>query len=249
MRDISLDTKCPNLQFEKTEQLAGVQEAVSTLGTVIVSEPKKLFPDLAVQSCNEIDIKLPGDSSEPYVTGCVIMPDGDIVLCDRRNIKIKHFSRDFNFIDSLQLQGWTWDACMIDETTIIVCQPDSKQLQYIEVKPKLKKGRVLSLDVKCYGVDVVGNEIFISCPHSEGIQILDMQGKTKRRIKFDLSGQHYGYLKVKPDLQTIFVTDYDRNKLICLKADGSVIFEYKEKDMEGPRGFCVDDKGNSLLFG
>ena len=249
LHDISEEIKHPKLEFMKDEQLIAFQEVVPTLGTVNVSAPKKLIPGLTVQSCNEIDIKLPEDDSSPFVTGCVILPDGDILLCDRRNSKITHFSKAFKVKDSLQLQEKPWDAGMIDELTIIVCLPDNKQLQYIEVKPKLKKGCILSLDVECYGIDVVGDEIYITCPHNDGIRVLDMQGKTKRKIQFGSSEVRYGYLKVKPNLNKIYVTDHAKGMLMCLTTDGSVAFEYKDTDLGGPRGLCVDDEGNSLVCG
>ena len=248
LHDISEDRKRPKLEFGKDKHLIGIQADVSKLGTLKVSESKKLFPGLTVQSCIEIDIKLPNDESSPFVTGCVILPGGDILLCDRSNTKIKQFSKALNFIDSLQLQGRTWDASMVDETCVIVCLPDNKQLQYIEVKPNLKKGRVLTLDVECFGIDVVGDKIYISCPRSDGIHVLDMQGKTKRRIKF-CSSDIYDYLKVKPNLNNMYVTDNTRDMLICLKTDGSVVYEYADKNLKEPRGLCVDDEGNAIVCG
>ena len=251
LHDIAEDIICPKLEFETNKQVIAFQEKETTLGTVNTSSKRKLFPGLTVQSCSEIDIKLPGDDSDPYITGCIIMPDGDILICDRNNKKVKHFSKVFNFLGSLQLQGRTWDASMVDETTIIVCMTDNKQLQYIDIKPKLQKGRALNLDIYCYGVDVVGNEIFISGAHDHGIRVYDKQGQMKRKIKFGLHVMNFGYLKVKPNLNTcnIYITDNVRNMLICLKTDGSAVFEYSDNDLKYPRGLCVDNEGNSIVCG
>ena len=246
LHDISRDVIHPKLEFEKNKSVIDFQETVSALGTV--NTRSTLFPALGMQSCSEIDIILPWENSNPYITGCVITPDGDILICDRRNSNVKHFSSEFIFLGSIQLQGPTWDACMIDTTTLIVCLPDNKQLQNVEITP-LKKGTALSVGVECYGIDVVGNEIFVSCPHEDGIRVLDMQGQAKRRIQFGLAWDSFGYLKVKPNLHKVYITDNKRNMLICLRTDGTTVFEYADEDLKAPRGLCVDDEGNAIVCG
>ena len=251
MHDISKDIIRPKLVYEKNKQVIAFQENESTLGTVMLSENKKLFPELTVQSCSDVNIKLLEDDSCPYITGCVIMPDGNILICDRSNHKVKHLSKTHNTIlDSIKLQGRTWDACMIDETTIIVCLPDNKQLQYVEVKPALKKGRTLTLDINCYGIDVVGEEIYVTSPDCYGVHVFGVQGNIKRKVDVGNSTSALPYyLKVKPKLNNIYFTDSTRNMFLCFKEDCQSVFRYSHKDLKEPRGFCVDDKGNAVLIG
>ena len=65
----------------------------------------KLFTELTVTSFSLINIKMSGDSNCPWITGCCFMSDGEVVLCDCRNLCLclKLLSDSFIVKESLQL--------------------------------------------------------------------------------------------------------------------------------------------------
>ena len=52
---------------------------------------------------------------------------------------------------------------VISDTTAIITMRRPKQLQYIEVAPRLAVGRTLQLNKDCTGVRVVGSDIYVAC--------------------------------------------------------------------------------------
>ena len=42
----------------------------------------------------------------------------------------------------------------------------------------------------------------------------------------------------------IYVSDRDKDPVICLMSDGSTVYQYKDKDLKLPCGVCVDDDEN-----
>ena len=84
------------------------------------------------------------------------MPSGDLVLCDYQTSKLKLLDRTFKVKDSLSLNDKPWSLSAIDNSNVIVTIPDTKQLQYIQLVPHMKAGRVIKLDKKCFGVAVCG---------------------------------------------------------------------------------------------
>lgn len=145
---------------------------------------------------------------------------------------------------------------MFNSSTAIVTLPKKTQLQYIEVLPKLKPGRVLQLDQDCRGVEVADGEIYVTCikgaSKGEGeVKILDLDGNVKRTLGIKEDGTfmfefpYYPTVNVKS--KRIYISDDVRDTVTCLKPDGTVIYQYKDTGLKSPRGVCVDDDDNIFI--
>ena len=148
---------------------------------------------------------------------------------------------------------------MVNDTTVIITLPDKKQLQCIESAPRLRIGRVLQLDKKCWGVQIVGSDIYVICHSSvpggnDGeVRILDNNGNLKKRLgvyqdkRFMFKWPNNIAVSVKSN--KIYVSDGERDTVTSLKSDGTVIFQYKDPKLSYPRGLCVDDEDNVIVCG
>ena len=218
-----------------------------------------LFTELKVKSHSETNVRMSTDQRIPNITGCVLMPDERTILCDWNNNTLKLLDKSFKLQDSLDLPSGPWDISVVNDTTVIITLARKKQLQYIEVIPRLKKGRVLELDKPCLGVQVVGSDIYVTCHsnlygHMDGeVRILDNNGNLKKRLgvnqdkTFMFSLPYYLAVSVKSN--KIYVTDAIRDTVTCLKSDGTVIFQYKDPELSTPRVLCVDDEDNVIVCG
>ena len=83
--------------------------------------------------------------------------------------KLKHLDSSFTLYDSLKLRAKPWDVSVVNKNQAIITLPCVKQLQYIEMLPRLKLDRVIQLDRKCWGLHVVGEEICVSV-HEEKLK-------------------------------------------------------------------------------
>ena len=217
-----------------------------------------MFTELNVTSVSQKNVRMASDRYLPDISGFVFMSDERIVLCDRNNTNIKVLDKSFTLQDSLDIPSDSYDISMVNDTTVIITLSWKKQLQYIEVTPRLKLGRVLQLDKKCYGVHVVARDIYVTChsdnPGGDGeVRIIDKNGKVKNRLgvhqdKIFMFTLPYN-IAVSALSNKIYVSDWAQGTVTCLRSDGTVIYQYKDFALRAPCGLCVDEEDNVIVCG
>ena len=259
----------PTLAFERNELLAAFAIGVKSLGSLKVqskecrhvltntTESTNMRGDRKIKSRDEVNITESNDQDIPYITGCTVMPNGHVVLCDRNNKQIKVLDDTWAITGRLKLPG-LWDVSVVDSSNVIVSLPDNMKLQKVRVFPKLKVVSNIKLDKKCWGVavDASKDEIYVTLNKdlNEGeVRVLDMQGMVRKRYvtrpdgPFSLTSPYY--ITVSPFGEKMFVSDYLRDTILCLKPKGGIIYTYKDDDMRRPRGLICSSGGNVLVCG
>ena len=264
-------------QADKLETLTAVHAQADILGTLTAGhtqadilgtltpshaqgdKSQRNFLHLQVQSSSQVDIMLLKDSFTPQISGCDIMQDGGIILCDKTNKKLKLLDSSFTLYDSLDLRAWPWDVSVVNTNKAIITLPYVKQLQYIEVLPKLKSARVIQLDRKCWGVHVAGEEIYVSV-HDEKrgtcmgeVRIVNFNGNLIRRIEVNTDGSFMFetpyHLTISQQSRNVYVSDRDKSTITCLNSDGVVVYRYTDQNLEWARGVVTDNEDNILVCG
>ena len=262
LKEIQRGTCSPSLTFRKNDQLWDLLINIKHIGILVehrIETEKMAFTKLKVKSHSKTNVTMSSDRGTPSITGCVFMPGDRVVLCDRYNYKLKLLDNSFKLQASLDLPRGAWDISVVNDTTVIITLPDKKQLQYIEVAPRLKIGRVLQLDKPCWGVQVVGRDIYVTC-HSNvsgdndgEVRILDNNGNLKKRLGVNQDKTFMFkfpyYLSVSVKSYKIYVSDAGQDSVTCLKSDGTVIFQYNDPELSTPSGLCVDDEDNVIVCG
>ena len=195
-------------------------------------------------------------------SGCVFMPDDKAVLCTECVVLI---DESLDVIDRLKLPNdiSPFDVSVINDTTVIVTLPDKQQLQYINVESEqLKPGRILQMEKSYYGVEVVGKTIYVtyiefdesSEPADDDkaeVQCLDLDGKLLKRFGVNQDGsllfKRPYYLTVNTSSEKIYVSDEAKDTVTCLNFDGTVVFQYKDPELDSPRGLCAYDDDNIVI--
>ena len=214
------------------------------------------FLNMRVSSRKQVDVMLEDDKACPWVSGCVFLPDGNLVLCDFRNNKIKMLNHDFNNLTSLPLHAQPWDISVANRNEVVVTLLNSQQLQFVQVLPQLEKTRSIKIPMMCWGVEVVKDDIFITCLDNNGegsVRVYDFDGIPKRKVlmhngieEFMLFEGPYN-LTVSPASGNIFVSDYRRNVVTRMNSEGKVFYQYCDQLLNGPKGIVVDSKENILI--
>ena len=261
INDFRDEVKPSLLEFERKQKLLNLKQEVKTLGCLRVIESQKTktenmnFLKMNVQTSRDVQIKLPDDKKTPWITGCTFMPDGQLVLCDRYNYKIKLLSSTLDITVSLGLDSWPWDISTVDSNTAVVTIPDRKQLQFMQVVPTLKTSQTIQLDQRCYGVDC-RDEIYVVSHDNPGnaeICVFGITGIFTRKVpdvQNILSSLKLPYyLAVSKTLSSIYLSDWSTAIVTCLSVDGSSVFKYQQANLQTPRGVIVDEEGNSLICG
>ena len=262
--DISWESsRLRSFAFSGNEELNDMLGKITKLGLITQYAVKngqcstKNFADLAFTRIRQINLKAPDDNGSPYISGCVFMPDGQVVLCDHDNQRLKLLSEFFTIQGNMNLPSKPWDISVVNDSEAIITVPGRQQLQYIEVVPRLKQGRIIQLDKACWGVEVVDDYTYITCRKGwsgEGeVRILDREGNLINRLGVNQDGSYMfarpNYLTVNTGSNRVYVSDHERQTLTCLHFDGTVAYRYKDRNLNRPRGMCSDDDDNVMVCG
>ena len=214
-----------------------------------------------VQSRSQVNVKAGDDEDTPWITGCTVMANGDVVLCDNSNKKIKLLNSSGVLTGNVELSIRPHDASVLDPSSVIVTLPLKKQLQVVQVYPQLKPGRVIQLNKMCWGVAVGKGELYVTfwndsmyvtChnpfgPENGEIRVLGLDGKVKRRLGVNQDGSFMfdtpRYITVNSSGEKIFVSDHGTYTVTCMSVDGRVIYTYKD----GSFGLLCDSEDNILV--
>ena len=260
LQDLYQEAKTPLMTFTRNKQMTDMLNQLDKLGNLTVDQiqtykPKrKSYNDMKVESSSQVNIKLPDDKYNPCITGCEVLPNGQIILCDYNNDNLKLLHSSLTVKEVLDLQAQPWDVSVINNSSAIITLPFLKQLQYMQLEPSLKSGRVIQLDKQCWGIAVAGEDICVSLHNYPGegeIRILDMEGSLKRRIGVNPGGSFMFtlpyHLTQSAATGKIYVSDRGTHTVTCLMSDSSTVYQYKGKDLKWPRGVCVDDEENIIV--
>ena len=270
LAELEKDIEKPNLAFERNELLADLVAGVNSLGSLLsqrISDNQdnklpgkpystgstKMIKDRRIKVRKEVNVRTHKDKQDAWITGCTVMSNGHVVLCDQSNKQIKLLDDSWAVTGRLKLPD-PWDVSVIDSSNVIVSSPDKKQLQKVQVFPKIKAGRTIQLDRKCWGVAVLGQEIYTTCRDNPGqgeVVVLDLHGNFKRCLGTNPDGTYLfsspNYITVSASGEKIFVSDAETYTITCLTSSGTVIYMYKDDDMRWPRGLICDSGDNVLL--
>ena len=210
-----------------------------------------VLKDVKFNMSTKVNIRSLDDKHQPNISGCCFIPGGELILCDFWGRKVKLLDSSFNLKDVLDnLPGGPSDVSALDYSTVIVTV--EKQLQFIEVLPSLKKGRVISVDKHCFGIDIAADQIYVSCytPGKDNgeIRIYDFDGNLKKKIgkkRFSYMFDRPNYVSVSRSGDKIFVLDDLTMK--CLTDDGKILYQFRELSVQTPQGLYVDDNADIVV--
>ena len=184
------------------------------------------------------------------------MSDGGVVLCDRANSNLILLRDIFTVKERLHLDSSPWDVSPVNGSSVMVTIPVKNQLQLIQIMPSLKIDRSINIDRECWGIQVVGDLIYVTCRNNPGegeVLVLDMNGTITHRLgqpdKKPPMFSRPRYITVCPSTRKIFITDYGTDTVSCLMYDGTVVYQYKDEELRQLTGVCVDGGGNAIVCG
>ena len=239
-----------NTLFTELGQLTGQIKHKSSQYT------NTLFTELVVDSSRKVNLQLSSDSGWSSISGCTFMSDGGVVLCDSKKANLILLSDIFTVKKRLHLHSKPFDVSPVNSNNVMVTIPDKKKLQLIQVMPSLKIDRSINVDMECWGVQVVDDLIYVTCYNNSGegeVLVVDMNGTVTHRLgqpdkKPPMFSSPFS-ITVCPSSRRMFITDSSTDTVSCLMSDGTVVYQYKDKELREPYGVCVDGGGNTIVCG
>ena len=264
IQEIRNGMQSPEMKFHKNTKLTHLFNIDEGLGRIEPSDVSSSHQghvdilDMKVKSTKEVDIKLPDDSETPYITGCTFLSNGNILLCDNWNKKMKLLDSDMTVKKSLKLSDKPWNVAAVRKNEAIITFDDlkNKDLQYIGTHPSLKLCKKITLPDKCYGLQVVNDDIYACCHKGSGhdeIWRLDRTGNIISKIVLTQSSSGWSCylgLCLTGSYPRVYLTDWYYDRVTCFQLDdGKMVYQYEDKGLLWPNGIYVDSVGNSIVCG
>ena len=232
-----------------SEEYAGSEEVADDATN---GQPKTFINIKSCPDVKEVNVRVHNDESVPHITGSCWLPDGQVILCDYQNKKIKILDKDFNIKFAAPCPTEPWDVDYIDESSAVVAMPNAKALQFISIKPGFKFQQKRDLNLSCRGVSVHDKNIFVCIDESEpskwGVKILNLNGNDVAFISHIGAGDPRK-ICVTADGTKVCYTGGSGNDLFinCVTKDGYGIFSVSSSELGYPRGIVRDECNNIMV--
>ena len=104
------------------------------------------------------------------------MPTGDVVICDSQSHRmIVLDARKFAIKGRTDMQSRPWGLSGVDDSSVFVTLLNKPGLQFMNLYPKLEKGRVIQLSTRCWGVEVGNKKIYLTAKMArQGVMCLSL---------------------------------------------------------------------------
>ena len=180
------------------------------------------------------------------IKGCCLLPDGQIILCDSKCLKI--LENDTSKELQLPLYGYSSPEHieLLDNNSVVISIQGMNCLQLINIKPTVKPGREIVLKYKCDGLVCYDRTIFV---YSRDLNERNMF-KCHRMQIFSPKGDTLKYIYLFDDLKCFCMTKdgnityFVDNFFKCVTKDQSVVFSYPSS--ETPKKMVCDEEGNAI---
>ncbi|VDI72442.1 Hypothetical predicted protein [Mytilus galloprovincialis] len=230
--DISVITKPPTI----TLTMARDKQAQLMLPTI----PKKIN-DINLTLFKTFDISK--GNRYLLITGCTIMPSGEMVFIDRSSSNILIYNENALFECEIPISLCPIDVTCIDENTVAVTHnAEPCHIEIINIANKTIVKRIKTSNM-CYGItNNAGRLVYYET--GSGIKTVDVTNESTINtvVKVDAI-HHWNYVTSSKD--KIYHTNSDTDTVTCYTVIGQKFWEYKDESTLKPiRGVTIDNDSN-----
>lgn len=204
----------------------------------------------------KIKVKLDSDEQDNLIQGIAISTDGNLLLADAYNLKVKYFSRNGVLLSFLKLPEIPVDVAVINNSKAAVGMIN-KQIGFISIddNDELHWRDVIKTKQEIKGLTSNGNDLFITCDKtilkSSSVQQIDMTGKvlwtvsSTGNIKF--KSPLFLTTHIGDSVVAVIVTDCMQKTISVLDAHFGDVLKVCHVQDKVPLGVTVDDNGNIFV--
>ena len=213
-----------------------------------------------VRESSKCNVKADSESIPCYITGVCILQSEALLLTDYTNNKLNLFYFGKSAIARCcKLSARPLAVAIVTDAEVAVSL-DNKTIQFVAVCDKLLPTRLWRMDHECFGLAIVGNNMYITTGskndtniyvHALNEKLFKKCGKVKMVIGKDHSGK-----QIFSDARHVAVSSNgnihvaDRNNgLTTVDTQGQVLWKFSRDDLKEAYGVCTDCYGNVFVCG
>ncbi|KAH3790943.1 hypothetical protein DPMN_169151 [Dreissena polymorpha] len=196
------------------------------------------------------NVKMQGDSYTCWITAVCALPNGQVLVADYAHNKVKLLNQQYRVVSHLDVKVKSLkslDMCLITPTEVAVTVHD--EVQFITVsQSQLAKGKKLKLQHTCYGIAQHQSDLYICS--GTALYKYTLSGKLVCRLYEDsLAHDTVDKCAVSPTGDRLYITNWDKYKLLTLTRDGTLLATYTDPALGGLGGLHVTPAGQVLVCG
>jgi hypothetical protein len=187
--------------------------------------------------------------SQTCCTAIEVLDDGNVLISDRDNMKLKWFRSNFLLIKSFKLSSEPWGITQISADKYIVTLPTQRSFQEIDFcKGDITLGRKVLLGIECMCVVRLDEKLmFAGINHDRPSFLLTkLDGSEKQFIlteeKFNLFRRPNHLLKSLTNPNLVFVSDVDKGVFGINVMQREVVFHYTSESLMCSMGMTITEK-------
>lgn len=202
-------------------------------------------------------VKLDDDIRDCAISGSGFLTNGNIVLADFDNKRLKLFDVNLKHLSHVDLKVFPQNLCTRDqEMEVYVTFNDQNHnehgIQVVSIKDdnSMTVLRTIKIQNPCYGISSNngGLAVMVNNPNGWEIHLMTLTGILKSRILPKSNGKN---LLVRPDHVTVtkdlrlLVSDRGNNSIFCFNTKGELLFQYSR--LRQPMSITLDYDGSILV--
>ncbi|KAL4226641.1 hypothetical protein ACF0H5_014622 [Mactra antiquata] len=206
-----------------------------------------------IQNTKDICINIDGDASHSWCNGCCINEDGNMLVTDYFNKKVKRIDlAKGDVVDSCKLDSHPYVVCCTRTDEFAVGCQGINEIQFLSVKDKkMKVTRQMEISHLCSGIAFMNDRLYMT-DAKETLRIYNMNGTLMKEVSCDNDGQKLftccRHLVFNKSGTMLFVAD-DKYGLVCFDQELKFLHTISDVDLRGATGVCIDGKGNVFATG
>ena len=214
------------------------------------------FKDREAVHLGEVDIRTLSDKQCPEVQSVEILPNGNILICDGANNKVKLFNSNFALQKELNLPSQPQCMAVLNPSLASVSLPEEQCIHDIIIadNSSLKLGRKYKTDKVVSELIICQDRMIVATFDAMFwyLSLMDRHGNRVRRIRkeplFDGLFDSLIMLGLSADENILYVIDRI-NGCFGITLDGTIVFHYKDAAMPSYVGVCPIPDNSAFISG
>ncbi|XP_045158390.2 uncharacterized protein LOC123524337 isoform X1 [Mercenaria mercenaria] len=170
------------VSFTADQTVLGFLQQLKAFGSIIRNTV------YSVKGTRKMNIKVQNDSSGCLVYGSCLTEDGELLIPDCNNKKLKRADIvKLSVVDYCELPHHPRDVCGIDKQEAVVTLGNNS-IQFVSLGNKLALTRDMKLNHRCFCIAYRNNKLYIS-NNNKSVYVHDMTGTLLQTISKDSSGK------------------------------------------------------------
>jgi len=242
------------MTFQSFKRITEYLSSLEMLGEVVCEGGEKPLPGpdhvFEVEKHVLHNVEVADDKHTCYITGICRLANGEFLLSDNRNSKLKLLNSSCQVMSTSNVPDSPQDVCSTGQREAAVTVDDYKdrhEILLVRIKAgKIEPMKTIKCQHTCRGLAYHGAHLYVTT--LTALHVYDMAGGQGRQLNIDETGEYTVYsCAVSPDGSLIYITNYTHHQLITLNKDGTKLSTLTHPELRLPSSPHVTAQGHVFV--